>query len=59
VSAALKTGELEAACWASYQKLLTEARFHERATDQRAAVETRRKWRTIHKSIRHHPKYNR
>jgi ribosome biogenesis GTPase len=59
VSAALQTGELEAARWASYQKLLAEARYHRRATDQCAAVEERRKWRIIHKSIRHHPKYNR
>jgi ribosome biogenesis GTPase / thiamine phosphate phosphatase len=59
VSAALETGELEAARWASYQKLLAEARYHQRATDQPAAVEERRKWKIIHKSIRHHPKYNR
>jgi ribosome biogenesis GTPase len=59
VSAALETGELEAVRWASYQKLLAEARYHQRATDQPAAVEERRKWKIIHKSIRHHPKYNR
>jgi ribosome biogenesis GTPase len=59
VSAALETGELDPARWASYQKLLTEARYHERTVDQRAAVETKRKWKIIHKAIRHHPKYNR
>ncbi len=59
VSAALKTGELEPARWASYQKLLAEARYHERSVDQRAAAETKRKWKVIHKAIRHHPKYNR
>jgi ribosome biogenesis GTPase len=59
VSAALKTGELEPARWASYQKLLAEARYHERSADQRAAAETKRKWKVIHKAIRHHPKYNR
>ena len=59
VSAALKTGELEPARWASYQKLLAEARYHERSMDQRAAAETKRKWKVIHKAIRHHPKYNR
>lgn len=58
VSTALKTGELEPACWASYQKLLAEARYHERAVDVRAAVETKRKWKVIHKSMRRHPKYN-
>jgi ribosome biogenesis GTPase len=59
VSAALKTGELEPARWASYQKLLAEARYYERSTNQRAAAETKRKWTVIHKAIRHHPKYNR
>jgi ribosome biogenesis GTPase len=58
VSAALKTGELEPARWASYQKLLAEAHYHERSVDQRAAAETKRKWKVIHKAIRHHPKYN-
>ncbi|MBZ5636287.1 MAG: GTPase RsgA [Acidobacteriia bacterium] len=59
VSAALKTGELEPARWASYQKLLAEARYHERSVDQRATAETKRKWKAIHKAMRHHPKYNR
>jgi ribosome biogenesis GTPase len=59
VSAALKAGELEPARWASYQKLLAEARYHERSVDQRAAAETKRKWKVIHKAIRHHPKYKR
>ncbi len=59
VSAALQTGELEPARWASYQKLMAEARYHEREVDQRAASETKRKWKIIHKAIRHHPKYNR
>jgi ribosome biogenesis GTPase len=59
VSTALKTGELEPAHWSSYQKLLAEARHHERAVDQLAAVEAKRKWKVIHKAIRHHPKYNR
>ena len=58
VSAALKTGELEPARWASYQKLLAEALYHERSVDQRAAAETKRKWKVLNKAIRHHPKYN-
>jgi ribosome biogenesis GTPase len=58
VSAALKTGELEPVRWASYQKLAAEARYHERSVDQRAAAETKRKWKAIHKAIRYHPKYN-
>ncbi len=59
VSEALKTGELDPVRWASYQKLLAEARYHERSVDQYAATETKRKWKAIHKAMRHHPKYNR
>jgi ribosome biogenesis GTPase len=59
VSAALKTGELEPSRWASYQKLLAEARYHERSVDRRAAIETKRRWKVIQKAFRHHPKYNR
>jgi ribosome biogenesis GTPase len=59
VSAALHNGELEPARWATYQKLMAEARYHERTVDQRAALDTKRKWKVIHKAIRHHPKYNR
>lgn len=59
VAAALEEGELEPARWTSYQKLLAEARHHERKVDPRAAAETKRKWKAIHKSMRHHPKYER
>jgi ribosome biogenesis GTPase len=59
VSEALKTGELEPERLASYMKLLAEARYHERSANQRAAAEMKRKWKVIHKAIRHHPKYNR
>lgn len=59
VSAALGTGELEPARWASYQKLLAEAHYHERVGNRSAAAEEKRKWKAIHKAIRHHPKYDR
>ena len=59
VSAALESGELEEARWASYRKLLSEARYHERSIDRREANETKRKWKIIHKAMRRHPKYNR
>jgi ribosome biogenesis GTPase / thiamine phosphate phosphatase len=59
ISTALTTGELDPARFASYQKLRAEARYHEVSVDQRAAAETKRKWKVIHKAIRHHPKYNR
>jgi ribosome biogenesis GTPase len=59
VFTALETGELDPARFAAYQKLRAEARYHERSVDQRAAAETRRKWKVIHKAMRHHPKYYR
>jgi ribosome biogenesis GTPase len=59
VSAALEAGELEPARRASYQKLLAEARYHERSVDLRAAAAEKRKWKVIHKALRHHPKYDR
>ena len=59
VAAALETGELEPARWASYQKLVAEVRYHERTVDQRVAAETKRQWKAMHKAMRHHPKYNR
>jgi ribosome biogenesis GTPase len=59
VAAALESGEIDASRWASYQKLLAEARYHERSADERAAAVEKRKWKAIHKAMRHHPKYNR
>ena len=44
---------------ASWPKLLAEALYLERSVDQRAAAEAKRKWKVLHKAIRHHPKYNR
>ncbi len=59
IQAALDTGELDPKRWASYRKLLAEAKHHERETDQRAALEEKRKWKIIHKAQRAHPKYKR
>lgn len=53
---ALEAGGLDEARWASYQKLRAEAKYHEREADQRAAAEEKRKWKVIHKAMRHHPK---
>jgi ribosome biogenesis GTPase len=58
VSAALKAGELDSGSFNSYQKLRAEALYHERSADRRAAAETKRKWKVIHKAMRHHPRYN-
>jgi len=52
VAAALAAGELARDRWESYRKLLAEARHHEVMTDQRAALERKRKWKQIHKAQR-------
>jgi ribosome biogenesis GTPase len=59
VSEALRIGELDEGRWASYRKLLAEARYHERTVDPVAAANTKRRWKSIHKAMRHHPKYTR
>ncbi|MCC6539913.1 MAG: ribosome small subunit-dependent GTPase A, partial [Bryobacterales bacterium] len=59
VAAAIESGAIGAARWASYQKLLAEARYHERTVSKSAAAEEKRKWKTIHKAMRDHPKYRR
>ena len=59
VSAAFEAGELDPARFAAWQKLRAETRYHERSVDQRAAAENKRKWKVIHKAMRHHPKYDR
>lgn len=59
VAEAVEAGTIDAARWASYQKLLAEARYHERAANKSAAAEEKRKWKTIHKVMRNHPKHRR
>lgn len=59
VSEARQSGEIDEARWASYVKLLAEARHHERSVDPVAAANIKRRWKTIHKAMRHHPKYTR
>lgn len=44
---------------ASYRKLESEIGRLDRSTDPLAALEQKRKWKVIHKAMRHHPKYNR
>jgi ribosome biogenesis GTPase len=59
VSESLRIGELDEARWASYRKLLAEARHHERSMDPLAAANAKRRWKSIHAAMRHHPKYTR
>lgn len=59
VQSALATGRLDAERWASYQKLSAE--LHHRAVEQdiHAKLAQKKRWKTIHKEMRHHPKYRR
>lgn len=52
VRAAVERGDLAAERLASYQKLMGELRHLERQHDVRARADERRKWRTIHKTMR-------
>jgi ribosome biogenesis GTPase len=52
-------GTVDPARWASYLKLQSEIRYHERATDLQAALAVKRQWKSIHKEMRKHPKYRR
>lgn len=52
VRAAAERGELPAERLASYHKLMGELRHLERQHDVRAQADERRKWRTIHKTLR-------
>jgi ribosome biogenesis GTPase len=57
VREALASGALDSGRWESYLKLRREIRHHELRTDVRAAAVEKQKWKTIHKAMRHHPKY--
>ena len=59
VRAALEGGELDESRWRSYRKLQAEARHQQTAQDANAKAAERKKWKTIHKAMRHHPKYSR
>lgn len=59
VQAALERGELDSARWASYRKLEAELRHQFVQQDAQARLEQKRKWRSIQKTMRHHPKYQR
>jgi len=55
VRAAILAGELDPARWESYRKLRAEIAWHARQADPRAAQAQKRKWKVIHKAMRHQP----
>jgi ribosome biogenesis GTPase len=52
VAAALDRGQIDTDRWASFEKLSAEAEWHEAMADPLAALERKRKWKTIHKQAR-------
>jgi ribosome biogenesis GTPase len=59
VREALESGELDRARWRSYKKLEAELSHQLRAHDVKAMAAHHKKWKAIHKAMRHHPKYTR
>ena len=59
VREALERGAIDQARWESYRKLGAELRHRQLEGDAQARLAEKRKWKAIHKSMRHHPKYNR
>jgi ribosome biogenesis GTPase len=57
VREALETGSLDRLRWESYRKLQQEIRRHSRSRLEE--VEEKKRWKSIHKEMRKHPKYNR
>jgi ribosome biogenesis GTPase len=56
VRRAVERGELDAARYESFLKLGRELAYLERKQDVHAAQAERRRWKVIHKAMRHHPK---
>ncbi|HEY9881701.1 MAG TPA: ribosome small subunit-dependent GTPase A [Leptolyngbyaceae cyanobacterium] len=57
VQAAISSGDLDPARFHSYQKLQREQRYLAERQDGLASLNTKRRWKSIHKAMRHHPKY--
>jgi ribosome biogenesis GTPase len=56
ITAAVESGALEAGRYESWRKLQRELAYEARAVDPQLQAEQRRKWKTIHKSLRAHQK---
>lgn len=59
VKTALESGELTAERFASFLKLRQEVAAHQRLHDKRIAANTKRRWKSIQKSMRHKRKVDR
>ncbi|MEM9586774.1 MAG: ribosome small subunit-dependent GTPase A [Planctomycetota bacterium] len=59
VTAAIEEGRLPKARLESFQKLQRELAYQTRQQDVHVMLEEKRRWKSITKSMRHHPKYQR
>jgi len=59
VRAALADGSLSAERWENYQKLQREVAFESRRDDPGLQAAERQRWKSIHKSMKSHPKMKR
>ena len=59
VQSALAAGSLDTERWASYLKLAGELRHRATEQDVHAKAAEKKRWKAIHKEMRHHPKYRR
>ena len=59
VRAALESNDLDLSRWQSYRKLQAESRYQQTEQDVLAKADKKRKWKTIHKAMRRHPKDSR
>jgi ribosome biogenesis GTPase len=57
VREALASGALDQTRWQSYRKLQGEVRYQALQADVHAQRAQKRRWKAIHKAMRHHPKY--
>jgi ribosome biogenesis GTPase len=57
VQVAIATGMLDSSRFASYQRLQKELSYLHQRQDERSHHNTKARWKTIHKAMRHHPKY--
>jgi ribosome biogenesis GTPase len=58
VAAAVERGELSGERWESFQRLQREMRHQQHAADPILAAKEKARWKMIHKSLKHHPKYS-
>lgn len=56
VQDAIGSGALDAERWESYRKMKAEIAWHIRRTDVNAAIAEKRRWKQIHKAMRHFEK---